>query len=88
MLIKIKVIPKSSKNEVLKTKDGLLKVKVTALPVEGAANKAVIKLLAEELGVKKSQLTIVDGHKSRIKTIQLNGVSEDELSRYIEFAKN
>jgi len=88
MLVKIKVIPRSSNNEVIRTKDGLLKVKVTAPPVEGAANEALIKLLAKELGLKKSQIAIVGGQKARIKTIELKGVNEDELSRDIEFAKN
>ncbi|MEW6619266.1 MAG: DUF167 domain-containing protein [bacterium] len=85
---KIKVIPKASKNEILELTDGLLKIKVTAPPVEGAANEAVIKLLARKLGLKKSQIAIVQGQKSKIKTIELNGVNEDELSRYIELAKN
>ncbi|MEW6608707.1 MAG: DUF167 domain-containing protein [bacterium] len=88
MNFKIKVIPKASKNEILELTDGLLKIKVTAPPVEGAANEAVIKLLARELGLKKSQMAIVQGQKSKIKTIELNGVTEDELSRYIELAKN
>ncbi|MEW6096913.1 MAG: DUF167 domain-containing protein [bacterium] len=85
---KIKVIPKSSKNEILNGTDGLLKIKVTALPVKGAANEAVIKLLSKELGLKKTQVSIVNGQKSKIKTIEVDGVSKDELSRYIELTKN
>lgn len=46
--IKIKVIPKSSNNEILDVTDDLLRIKVTTAPVKGAANKAVIKLLAKE----------------------------------------
>ena len=91
--LKIKVIPKSSKNEILMGEaglsgNGLVKVKVTAPPVDGEANKAVIKLLAQELGLKKSQIAIIRGQRSRIKTIELTGVDEDELSRYIELAEN
>lgn len=88
MFLKIKVIPKSSHNEIMETKDGLLKIKVTASPVEGQANEAVIKLLAQELGLKKSQISILKGQKSRIKTIELTGVNEDELPGNIELAKN
>ena len=84
---KIKVIPKSSKNEILIGTDGLLKVKVTAPPVDGKANEAVIKLLSKELGIKKSQIAIVSGQTSKIKVIELKEV-KDELSRYIESAKN
>jgi len=85
---KIKVIPKSSKNEILAGPDGLLKIKVTAAPVKGAANEAVIKLLAKKLGLKKAQIAIVSGQTSKIKTIEVEGVNQDELSRYIEFTKN
>lgn len=51
--IKIKVIPKSSNNEILDVTDDLLRIKVTTAPVKGAANKAVIKLLAKELRIEK-----------------------------------
>lgn len=51
--IKIKVIPKSSNNEILDVTDGLLRIKVTVAPVKGAANETVIKLLAREEGFIK-----------------------------------
>lgn len=81
MLIKIKVLPKSSMNEIIGTKDGLLKIKVTAPPVEGAANAAVIKLLAQKFGLKKSQISIVQGQKSKIKTVELTGVDEKFINQ-------
>lgn len=74
--IKIKVIPNSDKNEILNTTDGLLKIKVTAPPIKGKANEAVIKLLAKELGIKRKQIAIVSGQKSKIKTIQINDCGE------------
>lgn len=67
--IKIKVIPKSSKNEILNVTDGLLRIKVTAAPVKGAPNEAVIKLLAKEWGLKKSQIAIVNGKSQRLKLL-------------------
>ncbi|MEQ8203418.1 MAG: DUF167 domain-containing protein, partial [Smithellaceae bacterium] len=57
----IQVTPRASRAEIAGVQDGALKVKVTALPVEGAANEACIKLLAKELGLKKSQLEIFVG---------------------------
>lgn len=68
--------------------NGLVKIKVTAAPSKGKANEAVIKLLAKELGIKKSQIAIVSGETSKIKIIELNGVGNNELSRYFESAKN
>ncbi|MDI6791278.1 MAG: DUF167 domain-containing protein [bacterium] len=76
---KIKVIPKSSVNKIIGPEEGMLKVKVTPPPADGAANEAVIKLLAKSLGISKSSVVIVSGHRSRIKEIQIRGISEGEL---------
>ncbi|HUN54307.1 MAG TPA: DUF167 domain-containing protein, partial [Smithella sp.] len=54
----IQVIPHASRAEIAGEQDGALKMRVTAPPVEGAANEACIKLLASELGLKKSQMEI------------------------------
>ena len=53
-------------------------VKVTAPPVEGAANKAVVELLARELGVPRSAVKIVLGERSREKVIEVEGLSDAE----------
>jgi hypothetical protein len=66
---KIRVQPKSSRNQILGTQGDALKMKVTAPPVEGAANKACIELLAKALGVPKSCLEITSGHAGRDKRI-------------------
>jgi len=55
--------------------DGALKVKVTAPPVEDAANRAVIEFLSKSLGVPKSNLQILAGAKSRDKVLQISGLS-------------
>ncbi|MGD8942654.1 MAG: DUF167 domain-containing protein [Desulfobacterales bacterium] len=68
---KVYVQPRSSKNMIVGLHDDRLKIKVTAPPVEGAANKACIKLLAECLSVSASSLDIIAGHHSRTKTIVL-----------------
>lgn len=64
--IEIKVIPNAKKNEF---KNG--KVYLTAPAVEGKANKALIEFLAEHFDVKKSQITIMKGLKSRTKIIRI-----------------
>jgi uncharacterized protein (TIGR00251 family) len=75
----IQVIPHASRAEIAGEKDGAVKVRVTAPPVEGAANEACIKLLARELGLKKSQMVIFSGLKSRKKTVTVKNVSKSEL---------
>lgn len=70
--ITVKVIPRSSKNELVKQKDGTYKAKLTAPPVDGEANKALIKLLAQEFNVAKSLIRIVKGESAKTKIIALD----------------
>jgi uncharacterized protein (TIGR00251 family) len=79
----IQVIPHASRSELMNVQDGVLKIKVTAPPVEGAANEACIKLLAKELGLKKSHLEISSGAKSRKKTVMIKNISKEELQTKI-----
>jgi len=79
----IQVIPHASRAEIAGVQEGALKVKVTAPPMEGAANEACIKLLARELGLKKSQMEISSGVKSRKKTVMIKDISKAELETKI-----
>jgi uncharacterized protein (TIGR00251 family) len=68
--IELKVIPKSSKNEVTGLLDnGVLKVKITAAPEKGKANAAICAFLAAEFGVPKKNVRIVRGETSPMKQI-------------------
>ncbi|MFH1691577.1 MAG: DUF167 domain-containing protein [Candidatus Omnitrophota bacterium] len=71
MLITIKVIPKSSRNEI-KEEDGLLKVYLTAVPQKGRANKALIDLLARYFNVSKGAIELLKGERSRHKTVKVH----------------
>ena len=75
----VRVIPGASKNEVAGIQDGALKVKLTAPPVEGKANRACVDFLAGLLGVRRSALAITAGEKSRKKTITAAGLTAAEL---------
>ena len=70
-IIEVKVLPRSSQNEIVGKAEGVFKVKVTAPPVEGKANKALIELLSGKLGVAKRDVTIVSGERSKKKTVLL-----------------
>jgi uncharacterized protein (TIGR00251 family) len=59
--------------------DGALKVRVAAPPVEGAANQALVRVLAEELGVARRSVRLVAGAAGRQKLIVVEGVSPDQL---------
>lgn len=71
----VKVVPRASKNEIVGIgTDGALKIRVTAPPVEGAANEAVIALLADALDLPKSNIDIVAGFSSTTKLVSIIGV--------------
>lgn len=61
-------------------KDGALVVQVTASPVEGEANRAVIATIAEAFGLAKRNVEIVGGAKSRHKTVRIHGVTADSIA--------
>ena len=72
MIVKIKVLPRSSSNEIVATlPDGTLKVKLTAPPVDGKANEKLIDLLSEVYAVAPSRVRIVKGLASRIKMVEI-----------------
>ena len=77
----ISVNPHASRAQIAGIAEGLLKVKVTAPPVEGAANDACIELLAKKLGLKKSRMKISAGARGRRKTILLDDISRTELEK-------
>jgi uncharacterized protein (TIGR00251 family) len=83
-LIKIYLQPKSSKNEIAGPYRDGIKVKVTALPIEGRANKALIRLFAKELGISPSRIEIIKGHHSQEKTLKVSGAPSQE---HLDFKK-
>jgi uncharacterized protein (TIGR00251 family) len=77
----IHVNPHASRAQIAGIADGILKVKVTAPPVEGAANDACIELLAKKLRLRKSLLKISAGARGRKKTILVSDVNRTELEQ-------
>lgn len=77
--LRVRVQPRASRNEVLGRRDGVLLLRLTAPPVEGAANEACREFIAECLGVRRSQVELVSGRKSRDKRFQVDGLSAGEL---------
>lgn len=71
MRIRVRVLPRSSKNEIRQEGD-IYKVRLTAPPVDGAANEALLKLLSERLGIPRRSLHIVQGTSARQKIIQID----------------
>lgn len=77
--IRVKVIPKSSVNEVVGREGDTYKVKITSPPVHGHANKALVELLSKRLGISKGRIEITSGERSRSKSLRIQGCSEPEI---------
>jgi uncharacterized protein (TIGR00251 family) len=75
----VRLTPRSAVERVEEVVDGVLKVKVMAPAVEGAANNALIRLLAEELGIARRDVRIVAGAGSRQKLVVVDGVDPGEV---------
>lgn len=71
--------PRGSRNAVEGVHGDALKVRLTAPPVDGAANEALIRFLAGELGVSRSALTLVSGSTSRRKTVAVEGLGPEQV---------
>jgi len=82
--IQVKLLPRSSRTEIVGRENNRLKVKVTSPPVDGEANKALIQLLAKTLGVSKGRVEIIAGKSSRLKTIRIYGLSEKDITLLLE----
>jgi uncharacterized protein (TIGR00251 family) len=82
-VIQIKLVPRSSKNQILGKQGEAYRVKVTAPPVEGLANEALIELLAKKLNIPKKDLEILSGQRSRLKSVRVRGVSSEEIGRLL-----
>jgi len=70
MKINVKITPRAKQNKILGWRDGVLRVHITAPPVEGKANKALVAFLAKEFNAPKSSINIIKGEASRNKVIE------------------
>lgn len=71
MYIKVKVVPRAKKLEIIKLGDNYLKVKLVSPPIKGKANKKLISALANYYKVNKSAIKIIRGEQSREKFIEI-----------------
>jgi len=76
---RIRVLPRSRRDEVVGLHGDALKVRLTAPPVRGKANRALQEFLAQRLGVLPSDIEILTGHTSRQKRVCVRGVSADAI---------
>ena len=81
LLIRIKIVPNSSKNDLI-IEDEFIKVKVTAQPIENKSNKALVEFLSKRFKVPKTSIEIVKGDTSKEKTL-LFSIKDEEKKQNI-----
>jgi uncharacterized protein (TIGR00251 family) len=84
VLLKLFVQPKASRNELAGVQEESLRVRLTAPPIEGEANKLCIKFFSKMLGIPKSGVEILHGHTSRRKVLLIRGVDPEAVQTALE----
>lgn len=83
LILQIRISPNASKNEIIKTDEGV-KVKITAQPIDGKANKALIEFLSKQFKVPKTSIEIIKGETSKDKTLLIKVFEEEKVSKIKE----
>ena len=84
MRVSIRVQPRASADEIAGAHGDALRIRLTAPPVEGAANDALVDFLACVLGIARRDVTIVAGSTSRSKIVELAGITEDRVRALLD----
>lgn len=79
VILRVRVHPKASRNAILLGSSGAIRVLLTAPPVDGKANAALVKFVSGLLGVAKSAVRLSSGAKSREKTLVIRGAAEESV---------
>jgi uncharacterized protein (TIGR00251 family) len=79
LVFKVQVVPRASRSEIVGEHDGALRVRIAAPPVDGAANKELIHVLAKALNVPRSSITIISGEGGRLKQVSVAAVEASAL---------
>ncbi|GFO63955.1 DUF167 domain-containing protein [Geomonas paludis] len=87
LLFTVHVQPRASRSEICGPKEGELRVRLTSPPVDDAANKQCVELIAKSLGIAKSKVSIKSGAKSRHKVVRVEGVEQDDLDPLFKIDK-
>jgi len=83
LLLHILVQPRASRSEIVGPHGDMLKIRLAAPPVDGAANEELVRFLAKELGVPQRAIEIVAGLSSRRKTIRVAGVTQERFDAVV-----
>jgi uncharacterized protein len=77
--IRVRLTPRGGADRIDRVRDGVLLARVAAPPVDGAANDALVRLVASELRVGRGTVRLVSGATARVKTLEVDGVGEEAI---------
>jgi uncharacterized protein YggU (UPF0235/DUF167 family) len=77
--IEVRLQPRASRDELIGMRDGVLRARVCAAPVDGAANLALCRLIARRAGVAPSRVEVIRGERGRLKLVRVVGLGSTEL---------
>lgn len=86
-VLTLRISPNASKNEIIKTPEGI-KIKITAQPIDGKANKALVEFLAKQFKIPKSYFEIIRGETSKDKSILINNIDTEKVNQINEMLNN
>lgn len=86
IILQLRISPNASKNEIIRTEE-ILKVKITAQPIDGKANKALIEFLSKSFKIPKSSIEILKGETSKDKTILIKTFDREKIEKIHEICK-
>lgn len=79
IIVNVSIVPRASRTEIVGVYDDVLKIRIAAPPVDGAANAELVRLLARTFKISKSEITIIGGETSRKKRIKIRNLSESKF---------
>jgi uncharacterized protein (TIGR00251 family) len=79
IVFNVKVIPRASRSEIAGEQEGVLRVKIAAPPVDGAANEELMRVLAKHFRIRSGAVRILAGQNGRMKRISIEGISPEDL---------
>ena len=80
----LRVQPRATRNSVVGLHGQAIRIRLTAPPVDGEANEALVSFMAERLGVPAAQVSLIRGHGSRDKVIEVMGLDPEDVARRLE----
>lgn len=82
--VSCRVTPRAARTEVAGIHDSALRIRLQAPPVDGRANRTLVKFLAKQVGIPASRITLLSGETSRLKRLELADIAPDEVRRALQ----